>query len=178
MPDVWDEMDGVAGRVEREARREQEAAEAEARQLRLASRTLTDVAWEAMQQGRRIQLRWVGGELAGVPLAAVGDLVVIRTDEGAAGINVAVLGSVETTGEEADRGLVGDRTVESFVAWCRMIEARPVRVAVTGGRIVDGVLLAVASDHLLIRSRHGNDVAVARTQVAAVSVAGDPFLAL
>ena len=33
MPDVWDEMDGVTGRVEREARREQEAAEAEAQQL-------------------------------------------------------------------------------------------------------------------------------------------------
>ena len=178
MPDVWDEMDGVAGRVEREARREQEAAEAEARQLQLASRTLTDVAWEAMQQGRRVQLRWLGGELTGVPLAAVGDLVVIRTDEGAAGINVAVLGSVETTGEKADRGSTGDRTVESFIAWCRMIEARPVRVAVIGGGIVDGVLLAVASDHLLIMNRHGDEVAVARTQVAAVSVAGDPFLAL
>jgi hypothetical protein len=178
MPDVWDEMDGVAGRVERDARREQEAAEAEAQQLQLASRTLTDVAWEAMQQGRRVQLRWIGGEMAGVPLAAVGDLVVVRTDDGAAGINVAVLGSVETTGEKADRGSVGDRTVESFIAWCRMIGDRPVRVAVTGGRIVDGVLVAVASDHLLIRTRHGNDVAVTRTQVAAVSVAGDPFLAL
>lgn len=178
MPDVWDEMDGVGGRVEREARREQEAAEAEARQLRMASRTLTDVVWEAMQQGLRVQLRWVGGEMAGVPMAAVGDLVVIRTDEGAAGINVAVLGSVESTGEEAERGSAGDRTVESFVAWCRMIEGRPVLAAVIGGRIVDGILDAVASDHLLIRTRHGNDVAVARTQVAAVSVAGDPFLAL
>ena len=74
MPDVWDEMDGVAGRVEREARREQEAAEAEAQQLQLASRTLTDVAWAAMQQGRRVQLRWIGGEMAGVPIAAIGDL--------------------------------------------------------------------------------------------------------
>lgn len=178
MSDVWDEMDGVAGRVEREARREQAAAEAEARQLRLASRTLTDVAWDAMQQGRRVQLRWIGGELAGVPLAAVGDLIVIRTDDGAAGINVAVLGSVETIGERAGRGSMGDRTVESFVAWCRMIGARPVRVAVVGGRLVEGALVAVGSDHLLIRTRHGDDVAVARAQVAVVSVAGDPVLAL
>ena len=178
MSDVWEEMDGDVGRVEREARRVQEAAEAEARQLQLASRALTDVAWEAMQQGRRVQLRWVGGELAGTPLAAVGDLIVIRTDDGAAGVNVAAIGSVETTGERGDRGSVGDRIVESFVAWCRMIGDRPVRVAVTGGRLIDGVLVAVASDHLLIRTRHGSDVAVARTQVAAVSVAGDPFFAL
>ena len=160
------------------ARREQEAAEAEAQQLHLASRSLTDVAWEAMQQGLRVHLRWIGGELAGLPIAAVGDLVVMRTDEGAAGINAEFLGSVETIGEEADRGSAGDRTVESFIAWCRMIEARPVRVAVIGGSIVDGTLAAVASDHLLLRTRHGNEIAVARTQVAAVSVAGDPFLAL
>jgi hypothetical protein len=114
--------------------------------------------------------------MAGVPIAAVGDLVVIRTDDGAAGINVAALSSVEITGESTGRGSVGDRTVESFIAWCRMIGDRPVRVAVTGGRIVEGVLVAVASDHLLIRARHGNDVAVTRIQAVAVSVAGDPFL--
>ena len=177
MPDVWDEMDGVAGRVEREARREQEAAEAEAQQLQLASRTLTDVAWAAMQQGRRVQLRWIGGEMAGVPTAAVGDLIVIRTDDGSAGINVIVLNSIEATGERVETGAVGDRTVESFIAWCRMVGEQQVRVAVMGGRDVDGVLVAVASDHLLIRTRHGTDVAVMQSQVAAVSVAGDLFFA-
>jgi len=177
MPDLWDEMNGAAGRVEREARREQEAAEAEARQLQLASRTLTDVAWEAMQQGRRVQLRWIGGELAGVPTAAVGDLIVIRTDDGSAGINVIVLNSVEATGERVETGTTGDRTVESFIAWCRMAGEHQVRVAVMGGRVVDGVLVAVASDHLLIRTRHGNDVAVMQSQVAAVSVVGDLFIA-
>ena len=177
MPDVWDEIDGVTGRVEREARREQEAAEAEAQQLQLASRTLTDVAWAAMQQGRRVQLRWVGGEMAGVPIAAIGDLIVIRTDDGSAGINVIVLNSIEATGERIETGAVGDRTVESFIAWCRMVGEQQVRVAVVGGRVVDGVLVAVASDHLLVKTRHGNDVAVMQSQVAAVSVAGDLFLA-
>ena len=42
---------------------------------------------------------------------------------------------------------------------------------------MDGVLVAVASDHLLVKTRHGNDVAVMQSQVAAVSVAGDLFLA-
>lgn len=178
MPDSWDEIDEAAGHVEREARREQAAAEAEALELHLASRTLTVVAWEAMQQGRRVQLRWVGGELSGVPLAAVGDLVVMRTDEGAAGVNVATLSSVETSEQKVDDGLVGDRTVESFVAWCRMVQGRPVHVSVLGGRTVDGVLVAVAPDHLMVRTRLGSDVAVTRSEVAAVSVAGDAFLAV
>ena len=177
MPDVWDEMNGVAGSVEREARREQEVAEAEAQQLQLASRTLTDVAWEAMQQGRQVRLRWIGGEMAGVPVAAVGDLIVIRTEDGSAGVNAIVLNSIETTREGVETGTVGDRTVESFIAWCRMVGERQVRVAVMGGRVVDGVLTAVASDHLLIRTRHGTDVAVMQSQVAAVSIAGDLFVA-
>lgn len=178
MSDVWDEMDEAASQAEREARREQAAAEAEALELHLASRTLTVVAWEAMQQGRRVQLRWIGGELAGVPLAAIGDLVVIHTDEGAAGVNVGALNSVEVWGEKVEDGSAGDRTVESFVAWCRMIQGRPVHVAIRGGTTIDGVLVAVAPDHLLIRTRHGNDVGAARTQVVAVSVAGDAFLAI
>lgn len=178
MPDVWDDMEDAASQVEREARRGQAAAEAEAMELHLASRTLTVVVWEAMQQGRRVRIQWVGGELVGVPLAAVGDLVVIGTDAGAAGANMEAVSQVEITQEKSGDGSAGDRTVESFVAWCRMIQSRPVRVAVVGGRMVEGVLVAVAPDHLLIRSRHGTDIAVAQSQVAVVSVAGDPFLAV
>lgn len=175
MSGVWDEMNGVGGRVEREARREQAAAEVEARQLQLSSRMIADVAWEAMQQGRRVHVRWVGGEMIGVPTAAVGDLIVVPTDVGAAGINVVALSSVEVIGASTDRGSVGDRTVESFVAWCRMLLGRAVRVAVNGGAMVEGDLAAVATDHLLVRTRHGSDVAVSQAQAAAVSVVGEPF---
>jgi hypothetical protein len=171
-------MDEAAGRVEREARREQAAAEAEAHQLHLASRTLTDVAWEAMQQGHRIRLAWPGGDLTGIALAAVGDLVVVRTEIGAAAANVGVLFSVEVVERSVDRGSAGDRTVESFVAWCRMVEGRQVRAAMVGGRDVEGTLVATASDHLLVRSRSGDETALARSQLAAISVAGDPFLPL
>ena len=178
MSDVWDEMDGVADRVEREVRREQQVAEADARQLHLASRALVDVAWEAMQSGHRIRLLWNGGEVADVPIAAVGDLVVMRTDDGAVGIHVPTLSSVEVSGERRDGGSAGDRTVESFKGWCRMIEARAVRVSLLGGSVVEGSLTVVASDHLLLKNRNGHDVAVATSQVAAISVGGDPFLSL
>ena len=171
-------MDDAAGRMEREARREQATAEAEGRQLHLASRTLTDVAWEAMQRGDRLRVSWPGGELAGVVSAAVGDLVVIRTEVGAAGINTATVTSIEAVSGDSEHGAVGDRTVESFVAWCRMLVGQPARISVTGGRTVEGTLAAVAPDHLLIRLRGGGEVAVARTRVAVVSVAGEAFFAL
>jgi len=178
VPDVWDEMNEKGSGAEREARREQAAAEADAHQLRLASRSLTDVAWEAMQHGDRVRLSWSGGEATGIPSAAANDLVVIPTDDGAKAVNTSVLSTIEVTERAVTRGSAGDRTVESFVAWSRMIEGRDVRIDLVGSRSVEGTLIAVATDHLLVRGRHGSEVALARSQVAAISVAGDPFLSL
>lgn len=73
------------GRVERQARRDQLEEEAGAEQLRLMSRSLTEVAWEAMQQGHRIRLTWSGGETQGVPSTAVDDLVVLPVEHGVDG---------------------------------------------------------------------------------------------
>lgn len=177
MPDMWDEMDDTAGRIEREARREQTEMEADAYQLHLASRTMAEVAWAAMQQGDRIRLSWPGGAVVGVPSAAVGDLIVVSTESGAAGVNTAVVSAIEVADRGFGRGSAGDRTVESFVALCRMVEGRPIRAHMVGGRSVEGTLVATAKDHLLVGTSDGN-VALARNQVAAVSVAGELFLAL
>lgn len=167
--------DGGEGldRVEREARREQAAGEAEAEKLRLASRSLADVAWEAMQQGHTIRVSWIGGDAQGVPQAATGDLVVFTTDEGMRAVNVDALLAVDVLERGVGPGSAGDRTVGSFVAWCRMAEGREVKVDLVGGRRVEGRLVATASDHLLVRTRHGGESALARGQVAAVSVVGD-----
>jgi hypothetical protein len=57
-----------------------------------------------------------------------------------------------------------------------MVEGGQVSCVMVGGRRVDGVLVATATDHLYIRTSTGSDTAAARTQVAALSVAGDfPF---
>lgn len=178
MSDVWDEMDESAGRIEREARLEQAAAEADALQLHLASRQMIEVAWTAMQQGDRIRLSWLGGSQTGVPSAAVGDLIVVATESGSAAVRVPAVSTIEVVDRRYGRGSAGDRTVESFVAWCRMIESASVTVATIGGGVVEGTLVAIAADHLLIRSGRGDEVAVARDHVAAVSVAGEPVLAL
>ena len=164
------------GRVERQARRDQVEEEAEAERLRLMSRSLTEVAWEAMQQGHRIRLTWPGGELQGIPTAAVGDLVLLSFEQGVQAVNLDVVATIEVTERRAGRGSSGDRMLESFVAFCRMVEGGQVSCVMVGGRRVDGVLVATATDHLYIRTSTGSDTAAARTQVAAISVAGDfPF---
>ncbi len=178
MPDLWDEIEEADRRADREFRREQAAAEAESYQLHLASRSLTNVAWEAMQEGHRIRLAWPGGEVEGLPSAAVGDLVVIHTPHRTIAVNTRALSTVAVTERRAGTGAAGDRTVESFIAWCRMTEGREVQISVVGGHSLEGTLIANAPDHLLLQARHGDQIAVARSQTASVSVAGDPFVAL
>jgi len=176
VPDPWDEAEESMGRVERQARRDQVEDEAGAEQLRLMSRSLTEVAWEAMQQGHRIRLTWPGGETQGVPSAAVGDLLVLPVERGVQAVNLEAVATVEVTERRVEPGSSGDRTLGSFVAFCRMVEGGQVTCHMVGGRSLDGVLVATATDHLYIRTSSGSEIAAARTRVAALSVAGDfPF---
>lgn len=136
------------------------------------------MAWEAMQRGDRIRVAWLGGEVSGVPIAALGDLIVIPTETHQVGINVGSVSLVSVLDGAAGQGLTGDRTVGSFVAWTRMLEGRPVRMSMVGGEAIEATLIATAVDHLLVRTRSGNETGFATRAVAAVSVAGDPFLAI
>jgi hypothetical protein len=162
--------------VERQARRDQVEEEAEAERLRLMSRSLTEVAWEAMQQGHRIRLTWPGGETQGVPSAAVGDLLVFPVEQGVQAVNLDAVATVEVIERRASKGSSGDRTLGSFVAFSRMVEGGQVTCHMIGGRSLDGVLVATATDHLYIATSSGSEIAAARNRVAALSVAGDfPF---
>jgi hypothetical protein len=176
VPDPWDDAEEAMSRAERHARRDQVEEEAEAERLRLMKRSLTEVAWEAMQQGHRIRLTWPGGSTQGIPAAAVGDLVILQFEGGIVAVNLDVVGSLEVVERRAGSGSTGDRTVESFVALCRMAEGTHVSCQMVGGRNVDGTLEATATDHLYIRPATGGAVAVARSHVATMSVAGDFLL--
>lgn len=178
MPDPWDDAEEAMSRAERQARRDQVEEEAEAERLRLMRRSLTDVAWEAMQQGHRIRVAWPGETNQGIPAAAVGDLVILRFDQGVVAVNVGAVSSLEIVERRAGSGTTGERTVESFVAFCRMAEGTHVSCHVVGGGSVDGTLVATATDHLYIRPTTGGEVAVARSRVATVSVAGDFLFSL
>jgi hypothetical protein len=173
VPDPWDDAEEAMSRAERQARRDQVEEEAEAERLRLMKRSLTDVAWEAMQQGHRIRLTWPVGATQEIPSAAVGDLVILRFDQGLVAINLDAISSLEVVERRAGSGSTGERTVESFVAFCRMAEGTHVSCQVVGGGTVDGTLVATAGDHLYIRPPTGGEVAVARSHVATISVADD-----
>lgn len=160
-------------RAERQARKDQVEEEAEAERLRLMKRSLTDVAWEAMQQGHRIRLSWPGGATQGIPATAVGDLVILRFDQGIVAVNLDAITSLEVVERRAGSGSTGERTVETFVAFCRMVEGTHVSCQMVGGGTVDGTLVATATDHLYISPASGGEVAVARSHVAAISAAGD-----
>lgn len=173
MSDLWDEADEAMGRVERQARRDQVEEEAEAERLRLMKRSLTDVAWEAMQQGHRIVLCWPGGEACGVPSAAVTDLVLVPTEQGTTAVHLEAVSTIEVVERRATAGSSGDRTLGSFVAFCRMAEGASMTCELVGGRRIEGTLLATATDHLYMRTAGGVEFAAARGRVAAISVAGD-----
>lgn len=162
-------------RIEREARREQASAEAESLQLHLASRTLGDFCWEAMQGGAVLRVGWPGGKLVGDPLAAVRDLLVLKVDVGTAAVNLSVVSSITIVERRPEVATVGERDPGSFLAWCRMVESRSVRVQLVSGRTAEGTLTAVTPDHLLVATRSGDQSALAHASVAAVQVEGDPL---
>lgn len=178
VPDPWDEAEESMGPMERQARRDQIEGEAEAHQLHLASRTLTQVAWEAMQQGHRIRITWVGGEVLGVPATAIEDLVILPADEGIQAINLDAVSTIEVVEWRVGDGSAGDRTLGSFVALCRLVEGSPVSCDLIGGRRIAGHLAATAQDHIYIRTSSGAEVAAARSRVVALSVSGDFALSL
>ncbi len=178
MSDPFEELDDTGSAVEREFRRDQAAAEAEAFQLQQATRSIVRLAWEAMQRGDRIRVSWLGGEVSGVPLAAIGDLVVIPTETHQMGVNTGSVSSLSILGGLGGEGSSGDKTVGSFVAWTRMLEGRAVRISLLGGETIEAKLIATAADHLLVQTRSGDETAIATGAVTAVSVAGDAFLAI
>lgn len=161
------------GPVERQARRDKIEGEAEARQLHLATRSLAGVAWEAMQRGDRIRITWDGGDCLGVPTTALEDLVVMPADGGVNAVNLEAVTTIEMVERRVAEGSTGDRSLGSFVAFCRLVEGSPVACQLIGGRRVDGVLVATAQDHLYIRPSSGSGMAVARPQITALSVFGD-----
>ena len=178
MPELWDEFDRLqqdSARTERGRRRDQEAAEAEAIQLHLASRTLQRVLWEAMNQGRSVVVSWPGGSAGGRVVSAIGDLAVVAGPDRQYAIQIPRVEAIEVESSSVAEGTSGDREVATFAAWLRMAEGQEVAVHTTSGATRGGVMVAVTPDHVLVRLRSGGDVAVALARVAAVSVVGEIF---
>lgn len=169
MPDLWDEAEEAMRSVERQARRDQLEGEREGYRHHLAGRTLDGFASDLMQRGDLIRIAWPGGSVRGLLKAAVADLAIVGLESRLYAVCLTAVATVEVVESRADSGSTGDRSLGSFVAFCRMVEGLSITVDLIGGEQVDGVLLATAPDHLVFQSGRG-EIAVALDKVAAALV--------
>ena len=169
-----DELEAEMQNVERLARREQMAAESEALQLRLARRSLVEVCREAMHRGSELTVSWPGGRLTGYAQAAVKDLVVLGLVSGVAAVCLPAVTRIDEGPRNPERASTGFTDPGSFPAWCRSAEGTAVQVLSSGGIQTNGVMTAVAADHLLL-SRPEGATAVSLDAVVAVRADRDPL---
>ncbi len=170
--EMWGDLEQAAFAAERAERAERAALETEGALMHLQLRTMTRVAWEAMQRGDAIRCGWLGGSVIGVPTAAIGDLIVVDGSGARTAVNVGTLAVVSIVEQRVTPGSPGDRDLGSFAAWlaaCDAEESRPrVVCRLLGGDTVEGNLVVVASDHVLIQEGGGTDSAVSRSHLAAL----------
>jgi hypothetical protein len=136
-----------------EFRTEAEDAEHDARLHALRIRTMAQVAYDAMAQGRHVTCQ-VGGEaFPGLIVHARSDLAVVGNDPrllvlvNLAGPVVVRTGAVIGAGRSADPAMAG-----SFLGALRALEigSERVQLSVAGTGTIDGALLAVAPDHVCL----------------------------
>ena len=143
-------------RMEARVRREFEAAESEAAILAARRRRLADIAWEAAQSGRRIQIRVGSRKVAGTPTYARNDLLSMETSNGVLEVylpNVDAL--LVTPGSTEGRSVV--KEVETFAARMAMLQLSReyVEIVCRGGDArFDGTIDYVARDHIALAAAH------------------------
>ena len=163
----FDDLADVARRGAREWEREMAVGEADAEQLRMRGRSLTDVLWEAMQRGDIVTLILGERELTGRLLGARNDLAVVALSDGVAAVNLSSVDAARLG--RGGEGTSGDRTYGSFRAYLGMLEVEGRPVVVLGrGVEVRGTVVAVAPDHLLVRATSDVNWALPLRAVAAV----------
>lgn len=158
-PAVSEQLARMSAQMDAEVRGEQ--AEYEAMALRAAwrARGLVDVAREWMLRGDTVEVRAGGQALAGTITAVGTDVLVLATPMRPTivvplGGVLPLLRQVEARPEASQPEGAGPRTL---VAWLSAAEMAGERVVVVldDGHQVEGLVLAVAADHVLLGSRQG-----------------------
>lgn len=166
------ELPRIAAKLDAEVRADREEDERMAAVARLRARSLADVARELMVRGDEVAVHLGAASSSGIVSHAAGDLAVIRLAAPAAARLDVRLGSaalIQVVRTVRAGGTVPARGARSFLARLREHElsGTALRMHVVAASPVEGVLQAVASDHLLVRGRSGTWV-LPLTQVCAV----------
>ena len=141
-------------RMEARMRREFEAAESEAALLAARRRRLADIAWEATQAGKRIQIRVGSRKVAGMPTYARNDLMSLRTPNGILEVYLPNIDALLVMpGFSQGRSVAKD--VETFAARMAMLQLTREHVEIVcrgGDPRFDGTVDYVARDHVAVTS--------------------------
>ena len=131
-----------------------EAAESEAALLAARRRRLADIAWEATQAGKRIQIRVGSRKVAGMPTYARNDLMSLRTPNGILEVYLPNIDALLVMpGFSQGRSVAKD--VETFAARMAMLQLTREHVEIVcrgGDPRFDGTVDYVARDHVALTS--------------------------
>jgi hypothetical protein len=157
------DLEGVARRGRRELIEEDAAAEGDTEQLRKRRRSLVDLCFEWMSRGDHVTIGVGGHEFEGRLVAAVNDLLVMRTKDVEIAAIVTAVNFTRCDRRRVYDGTSGERSVSSFRAYlgAAEIDQRSLRLV---GRSFDvtGVIDASTDDHWLLIDRNGVEWALSK----------------
>ena len=159
------ELDDLASELRRrvgpEWRADAEAAEREAARAARRRRSVADVARIHMARGDEVVLALPGRRFAGAVRAAAGDLVALDTPTGRVDVRVTGPVTLTVTRASAGAGREPRAGAGSFLARLRELEmeARPVRLGLSGhAEELSGRLAVAADDHVVLDTGEGEVV--------------------
>lgn len=166
-----EEVDRLAAVMDAEVRAEQAAYEAMALQGEWRARSLADVARELLARGDVVEIRVLGRPLTGSVVFAGQDYLTVRTPRGAVDVVLARCDLLRVVHRVREGGRSPGRGAQTFRA--RMTEhettGQRLRLLVTGEGEVEGVVQAMAVDHVLLQTGGGQVVVPEGHVVAAWS---------
>ena len=165
----WSEhpdLAGVARRSRRDLIEEDASAETDTEQLRKRRRSLIDLCFEWMSRGDRVTIGVGEDRFEGQLVAAVNDLLLLRTSEVEVAVNLRAVGFARCDQRAAFDGTSGERSVASFRAYLGVAEIDQLPARFVGhGFDVTGIIDASTDDHWLVIDHNGVEWALAQAAI-------------
>lgn len=150
------DLEGVARRGRRELLEEDSAAEFDTEQLRKRRRRLVDLCFEWMSRGDRITIGVGDDHFEGRLVAAVNDLLLLRTNDIEIAAVTDAVAFARSDGRAKSGGTSGTRSFGSFRAYLGAAEIDRIPVRLVGqGFDVTGIIDASTDDHWLVVDHQG-----------------------
>jgi hypothetical protein len=170
------DLDRLAAVMDAEVRAEQADYERMALQAQWRERSLADVAREWMVRGDVVEVRAAGQQLTGTVVHVGVDLAVLAATRGHVDLALPRLQGLRVVQQVRSGGVPPGRGARTFRARLTEHEVAAARLCLltSADDLVDGMIEAVAADHLLVATRRGQVVLPEAAVVAAWPAPLDP----